>query len=217
MRTHSHTLTHAADATAAGSPARIPAHSNDSHKLQESTSVGRARPKAAEHVPELYKADRPIVHAFICRTYDNRVPIHLSSEFKFQSVRSSLISDLATVSARSVTWKVCRLCQVQVTTIAGVQQLQFKRALSSARRRSNVNSREARFRARELERKIDHVYQSVQSQAQHDPPDVGSPAGPHEEAHPEIRERLQLQQQRQLEEQPRIFWTILHVDAQSSR
>lgn len=71
-----HIFTHScmlANATAAGSPARIPAHSNDSHKLQESTLVGRACPKAVEHAPELYKADRPIAHAFIRRTCDSWV------------------------------------------------------------------------------------------------------------------------------------------------
>jgi len=39
---------HAHARTAAGLPARIPAHLNDSHKLQELTSVSRARPKATE-------------------------------------------------------------------------------------------------------------------------------------------------------------------------
>ncbi|KYQ58975.1 hypothetical protein ALC60_01982, partial [Trachymyrmex zeteki] len=38
----------------------------------------------------------------------------------------------------------------------------------------------------ELERKISHVYQSVQSQTQHDSSDAGSSVGPHEEVYPEI-------------------------------
>ncbi|EGI66242.1 hypothetical protein G5I_05203 [Acromyrmex echinatior] len=133
-----------------------------------------------------HKAAKRLLEKF-CAYGDSRCLITFLTMLVDSRRRPSYLSGLATISAtiRHITSASC-------ASANGRRSLEFTSYRADHFEYKKKKRKQYEFAVKtysaleELERKISHVHQSVQSQTQHDSSDAGSFIGSHEEVYPEI-------------------------------